>query len=140
MAVIIRLARHGRRNRPYYRIVVTDHENKRDGRYLELLGTYNTLTKPSAITLKQDRVKYWLSVGAKASTTLQSIFEREMPGLYKSMVEKRRTKIKTTRAKRKARIKARGGKKTTAAATKKAAKKAKAKAPKKVLKKKEATA
>jgi len=70
MALRIRLARGGAKKRPYYRIVVTDSRNPRDGRYIERLGTYNPLLEkdnPERITLKEERIRYWLSQGAKAS-------------------------------------------------------------------------
>ncbi len=60
MAVKIRLARHGATKRPFYRIVIADSECKRDGRYLENVGTYNPLTDPAQVTLKTERVQYWL--------------------------------------------------------------------------------
>ena len=77
MAVRIRLTRKGTRKRPFYRIVAADVECPRDGRFLELLGTYNPMVNPAAVTLKEDRVKYWLGEGAIPSTTVQSILKRQ---------------------------------------------------------------
>ena len=77
MAVRIRLTRQGTKKRPFYRIVAADVQSPRDGRFLELLGTYNPMTDPAAVTLKEDRVKYWLGEGAKPSTTVQSILKRQ---------------------------------------------------------------
>ena len=77
MAVKIRLTRQGTKKKPFYRIVAADIENPRDGRFLELLGTYDPMVEPAAITLKEDRIKYWLSEGAKPSTTVQSILKRQ---------------------------------------------------------------
>ncbi|MCM2284970.1 MAG: 30S ribosomal protein S16 [Desulfobacula sp.] len=77
MAVRIRLTRKGTRKRPFYRIVAADIECPRDGRFLELLGTYNPMVNPAAVTLKEDRVKYWLGEGAIPSTTVQSILKRQ---------------------------------------------------------------
>jgi small subunit ribosomal protein S16 len=77
MAVRIRLTRKGTRKRPFYRIVAADIDCPRDGRFLELLGTYNPMVNPAAVTLKEDRVKYWLGEGAIPSTTVQSIFKRQ---------------------------------------------------------------
>lgn len=51
--VVIRLARHGKHKAPFYRVVVADHEMKRDGRRVEVVGTYNTMTNPSALTLNR---------------------------------------------------------------------------------------
>ncbi len=105
MAVAIRCSRHGRKNVPLYRIVATDEDNPRDGRYLELLGTMNPSLDPPAVKLKEDRVKYWISVGAKPSHTLQTILEKEYPGYFSTIVTKRREKLVATRKKRKTRTK-----------------------------------
>lgn len=78
MAVRIRLARHGTTNRPFYRIVAADSRSPRDGRYIELLGTYDPLQDPTAVTLKPERINYWLGVGAKPSDTVKSIFKKHM--------------------------------------------------------------
>ena len=70
MALAIRLARGGRRNRPFYRIVVADKRMPRDGRYIEKLGTYNPLlddNDENRVQLVKDRIEYWLSQGAKPS-------------------------------------------------------------------------
>ncbi|HEY3265897.1 MAG TPA: 30S ribosomal protein S16 [Armatimonadota bacterium] len=64
MAVRIRLKRMGAAHRPYYRIIVADSKSPRDGRFIETIGTYNPLTDPSTITVKEDRLAYWVSVGA----------------------------------------------------------------------------
>jgi len=77
MAVRIRLARHGAKKRPFYRIVVADKENPRDGRFLEAVGTYNPLRDPAEVNLKSDRVKYWLDQGAHPSDTVKSILKKE---------------------------------------------------------------
>lgn len=63
MAVKIRLSRIGKKHAPFYRIVATDSRTKRDGAFLEDLGTYDTL-QAKMVTLKSDRVDYWISVGA----------------------------------------------------------------------------
>lgn len=70
MALSIRLARGGRKKRPFYRIVVADRRMPRDGRYIEKLGTYNPLLddgNENRVTLVEDRVKYWLEQGAQPS-------------------------------------------------------------------------
>ncbi|WP_319524238.1 30S ribosomal protein S16 [uncultured Desulfosarcina sp.] len=77
MAVKIRLARHGAKKRPFYRIVAADSESPRDGRFLEKLGTYNPLQNPAAVALNADRVKYWIGQGATPSDTVKSILKRE---------------------------------------------------------------
>lgn len=78
MAVKIRLTRKGTKKKPFYRIVAADVESPRDGRFLELLGTYNPMVEPAAVTLKEDRIKYWLGEGATPSPTVKSILKREM--------------------------------------------------------------
>jgi len=78
MAVKIRLARHGTKGRPFYRVVATDIESKRDGRFLEWVGTYDPNENPAKVELKSDRIKYWLSVGAKPSDTVKSLIKRHM--------------------------------------------------------------
>ena len=80
MAVKIRLTRKGTKKRPFYRIVAADIESPRDGRFLELLGTYNPMVEPAAVTLKTDRVEYWLGEGAKPTTTVKSILKKEGVG------------------------------------------------------------
>ena len=77
MSVRIRLARGGAKKKPFYRIVAADSESPRDGRFLETLGTYNPMVDPAAITLKDERIKYWLGVGAKPTTTVKSILKKE---------------------------------------------------------------
>jgi len=77
MAVKIRLSRKGAKKRPFYRIVAADVEAPRDGRYIETLGTYNPMLEPAVVTLKEDRIKYWLTEGAKTSQTVQSIFKKQ---------------------------------------------------------------
>ena len=77
MAVKIRLTRKGTKKKPFYRIVAADIESPRDGRFLELLGTYNPMVDPAAVTLKEERIKYWLGEGAKPSTTVKSILKKE---------------------------------------------------------------
>jgi len=70
MAVAIRLARGGSKKRPYYRVVVADSRNARDGRFIEKVGTYNPLLakdSPERVKLDSDRIKHWLSVGAQPS-------------------------------------------------------------------------
>lgn len=76
MAVKIRLARHGAKKRPFYRIVAAQNEAPRDGRFLEVLGTYNPLTEPATIEIKVDRVKDWLGRGAQPTDTVRSLLRK----------------------------------------------------------------
>jgi small subunit ribosomal protein S16 len=75
MAVKIRLARHGAKKKPFYRIVVADSENPRDGRFIETVGTYDPVQQPAAVDIKEERVKYWLSQGAKPTDTVRSLIK-----------------------------------------------------------------
>lgn len=102
MAVSIRMARYGRKKRPFYRIVAADSECRRDGRYLEQLGTLNPLIDPPLVTLKEDRVKYWIGVGAQPSDTVAALVEKTFPGYLSDIEAKRKEKIRSRRAKRKA--------------------------------------
>lgn len=67
MAATIRLMRFGKKGQPFYRIVVLDKTRKRDGAYIEALGTYNPMTSPRTIEVNEERLKYWQSVGAQLS-------------------------------------------------------------------------
>jgi len=82
MAVKIRLARHGAKKNPFYRIVVADSESPRDGRYLENVGTYDPLMDPAKVTLKSERIQYWMNQGAKPTDTVRSLLKKE--GFYAS--------------------------------------------------------
>ncbi|MGD9210191.1 MAG: 30S ribosomal protein S16 [Desulfobacteraceae bacterium] len=77
MSVKIRLARHGAKKRPFYRIVAADSECPRDGKFLEKLGTYNPLKEPREVMLNMERVKYWLDQGAIPTNTVKSILKKE---------------------------------------------------------------
>jgi small subunit ribosomal protein S16 len=76
MGVKLRLQRHGAKKKPFYRIVAADCRARRDGRFLEILGTYDPNTAAITLRLKQDRVDYWLGVGAEPTTTVQSLLRR----------------------------------------------------------------
>ncbi len=77
MSVKIRLARHGAKKRPFYRIVVADNEAPRDGKYLENVGTYNPLLDPAEVSLKAERIQYWMDQGAIPSDTVRSLLKKE---------------------------------------------------------------
>lgn len=71
------MQRHGRKGYPVYKIVVTDRRAPRDGRFVEILGTYNPNTHPATIDLKFERALHWITVGAQPSDTARSILSRE---------------------------------------------------------------
>lgn len=77
MSVKIRLARHGAKKRPFYRIVAADIESPRDGRFLENLGTYDPLKDPVEVVVHADRVQYWLDQGAIPSDTVRSLLKKK---------------------------------------------------------------
>lgn len=85
MAVSLRLTRMGSKQKPFYRIVATDSRVKRDGKYLELLGTYNPLNGEK--TIKKDAVIKWLENGAKPTDTVRNILSEA--GILKEFHEKR---------------------------------------------------
>lgn len=68
----IRLARIGKKKKPYYRVVVIEKSRPRNGRTMEIVGTYDPLKKPAAIQLDAERIKYWLGCGAQPSDTVRS--------------------------------------------------------------------
>ncbi len=68
----IRLSRIGKKKNPYYRVVVLDKRKPRNGRTVEVVGTYDPLKKPATIQLDAERIKYWLSCGAQPSDTVRS--------------------------------------------------------------------
>jgi small subunit ribosomal protein S16 len=78
MALKIRLQRHGASHRPFYRMVVTEATARRDGRFVEVLGTYEPQAKRSTdeLNLKLDRIDYWQSVGAKPTDTAASLIRK----------------------------------------------------------------
>ena len=78
MAVKIRLARHGKKKHPFYRIVAADREFKRDGRFIEILGTYDPNVDPAIVNLKQDRVKFWMDQGALPTDTVRSLIRKHL--------------------------------------------------------------
>jgi len=77
MSVKIRLARHGAKKRPFYRIVVADSKSPRDGRLLENVGTYNPVLDPAEVVLKTERIKYWIDQGAILTDTVKSLLKKE---------------------------------------------------------------
>ncbi|MEP6602780.1 MAG: 30S ribosomal protein S16 [Spartobacteria bacterium] len=76
MAVSIRLRREGAKNRPYYKVVVTDSRSPRDGKFIEIIGTYDPKKLDHNSTLKMDRADYWISKGAQPSDTVRSLIKK----------------------------------------------------------------
>jgi len=76
MAVSIRLRREGAKNRPYYKVVVADSRSPRDGKFIEIIGTYDPKKPGHNSTLKLDRAEYWISKGAQPSDTVRSLMKQ----------------------------------------------------------------
>ena len=76
MALVIRLRRHGRRKKPFYRIVVADSRSPRDGRFVEKVGTYDPAFDPPRVTIKSDVADRWIKAGAKPSDTVRKLIKR----------------------------------------------------------------
>ena len=72
----IRLRRAGSKNRPFYRVVVTESRSAREGRFVEVLGSYNPRTKPETLNIDRDRLAHWLKAGAKPSDTVRTLVDR----------------------------------------------------------------
>lgn len=75
MAVKIRLARHGTKKRPYYRVVVADSRMPRDGRYIEEVGRYNPMTDPTTIEINLERVDEWIAKGAQPTNAVSHLID-----------------------------------------------------------------
>jgi small subunit ribosomal protein S16 len=75
--LMIRLARFGARKQPYYRVVVIEKERARNGRSVEVVGTYNPRTNPASIELKRERIDYWTSKGAQLSDRVAKLVAKQ---------------------------------------------------------------
>jgi len=79
MAVRIRLSRFGRKKQPFYRIVVQNSEARRDGKFIEVIGTYNPMLDPAEVRVQQDKLQSWLDKGAQPTTTVKSLLAKNAP-------------------------------------------------------------
>jgi small subunit ribosomal protein S16 len=91
MAVSIRLRREGAKNRPYYKVVVADSRSPRDGKFIELIGTYDPKVKGENSTIKVDRAEHWIARGARPSDTVRSLLKKNKARTASSPVEKTAT-------------------------------------------------
>jgi small subunit ribosomal protein S16 len=73
----IRLSRIGKKKQPFYRVVVIDKRRPRDGRFVEIVGSYNPLKNPPEVTLNTERVKHWLGYGAQPSDTVRTFIRKQ---------------------------------------------------------------
>ncbi len=72
----IRMRRAGSKNRPFFRVVVTESRSARDGRFVEVLGHYNPRTKPERLEIDRERLTHWLNAGARPSDTVRTLIDR----------------------------------------------------------------
>ncbi len=77
MAVKLRLKRMGSKQAPFYRIVAADSRSPRDGRFIEMVGTYNPLTEPAQVSINEELALKWLNQGAQPSETVRALFSKE---------------------------------------------------------------
>ena len=90
MAVKIRLTRMGAKKNPFYRIVVADSRSPRDGRFIEILGNYDSTKEPAVIQVDEDKAVDWMSKGAQPTDTVRSLFSKK--GIMAKFDEKKRSK------------------------------------------------
>jgi small subunit ribosomal protein S16 len=102
MALKIRLRKQGRTNRQTFRLVVTDLRNPRDGKYLEMLGSYNPAQKDNNFKINEERLNFWLSQGALLSDNAQKLVAKTLPEAIKAMTGKQHQKRVKLAAKRRA--------------------------------------
>ncbi len=88
MAVKLRLRRMGKKKQPIYKMVAADSRSPRNGKFLEAVGFYNPLTNPHTLELKEDRVMYWLNVGAEPTHTVKSLLRQKGLTLKKELLSK----------------------------------------------------
>ena len=118
MAVKLRLTRMGKKKQPTYRVVAIDSRTKRDGEYIELIGTYNPLTKPATVKLDEEVALKWLGQGAIPSDTVKNLFKEA--GIMKKFADSKvKVSKKEVKKEEKEEVKKETKKKTT---TKKASK------------------
>lgn len=77
--LMIRLARIGKKKHPFYRVVVTEKTRPRNGRFVEIVGTYDPAKKPATVQLNEERVRYWIGKGAQPTDTVRSFLRNRKP-------------------------------------------------------------
>ena len=103
MSVSLKLQRGGTPSKPIYKIVAATRGTKRDGKFLDVLGQYNPNTNPYTFSLKEDKVKKWLDVGAQPTLLVKNLIKKQMPGVIEQKADHKRKKIVAARKARKAR-------------------------------------
>lgn len=104
MAVRIRLARYGRKKKPFYRVVAQDSQCPRDGKFLEILGTFDPLKETENLNLREERIKHWIDTGALPTQRVADIIRKEIPNYYSGRVDAQKAKIQARRKARKERL------------------------------------
>lgn len=90
MAVKLRLQRHGSKKRPFYRLVASESTSPRDGRFIEIVGTYNPITVPATVKIDEEKALKWLSNGAQPTETVKNLLSKQ--GIIKKFTESKKTK------------------------------------------------
>lgn len=90
MAVKLRLQRFGSNKNPFYRVVASESTSPRDGKFIEIVGTYNPVANPAKVEFNKEKVLTWLANGAQPTDTVRNILSKE--GLWKEFVESKKTK------------------------------------------------
>jgi small subunit ribosomal protein S16 len=103
----ISLMRMGAKGKPFYRLVVKEKRSKRDGKYLENVGTYNPMLNPAAVDLKHDRIQYWISVGAQPTETVASLIKNNPEQTEEEKAAAIEARTAKTEADKKAKVDAR---------------------------------
>src|SRR2546425_12539196 len=98
MSVVIRLMRAGAKKRPFYRMVAADSRRQRDGRFLEILGHYNPLTKPYELVVHKDKVEHWLSRGAQPSEQAASLLRGLGISMHRPSMPKKKSAVASVAA------------------------------------------
>jgi small subunit ribosomal protein S16 len=98
LAVKIRLARHGSKKNPYYRIVVADSRSPRDGRKVEEVGRYNPMTNPAVVTMDLEKVDAWIAKGAQPTDTVASLIKHLKEGTEVANADKKPSKKAAAKA------------------------------------------
>jgi len=88
LAVKLRLRRMGKKRQPVYKVVAADARSPRDGKFIEALGLYNPKTNPATVDIKEDRVNYWLNVGAQPTDTVKNLLSKKGIFLKRDLIER----------------------------------------------------
>ncbi len=122
----ISLMRMGAKKKPFYRVVVKEKRSKRDGKYLENVGTYDPMKNPAEVDLKHDRVEYWISVGAQPTETVSSLIKNNPFQTEEEKAVAKQTQAEKTAAEKQAKLDAKKAEAEAKKAEKAAAEKAEA--------------